>query len=158
MTANIFATCFAVTKPEKPILKPLAPLLLRASEAVYHSHLTVNRLADKAWRHYSPFQQEGADSALADYYLEQWNKISGAKEEREPFCRLLTLTGVQRLYKALGTYGYQTVERGADTYVQYIPRAVNRLTELLKSLPELEALYNLMALIAPICQRRFIRN
>ena len=54
----------------------------------------------------------------------------------QDFDRQFHLTCIQRLLKALGTYGYQINTRGNPVYKQYIPKTMQRVFSSLKTLQE----------------------
>ncbi|VAX21811.1 COG3178: Predicted phosphotransferase related to Ser/Thr protein kinases [hydrothermal vent metagenome] len=83
---------------------------------------------------------EKAGSRLVDYYYSKLPEIIDKPPGYDQFMEIYVLSAVQRLYKALGTFGYQTAVRGVDTYVKYIPIAVNSLLRLLRSRPDLKPL------------------
>lgn len=88
---------------------------------------------------YAGLPEKIADD-LANYYYEKLSKITDNQSDYGQFMEIYVLSGVQRLYKALGTFGYQTTTRGVDTYVEYIPTAVSSLIRLLYSRSDLKAL------------------
>jgi hypothetical protein len=65
--------------------------------------------------------------------------------DSENSSELLNLSAAQRLYKALGTYGYQTHINKSYLYLQYIPVACQSLLYVLKKESALRRLYDLMA-------------
>lgn len=67
-----------------------------------------------------------------DYYLSR----VGSAEERGRFERQFHLMSIQRLLKALGTYGYQISGHGKVTYKQYIPGSLDRALLSLDAVPE----------------------
>lgn len=69
---------------------------------------------------------------LADYFL----SLSDWKESRDAFFRQFHLMSVQRLLKALGTYGYQVIVRENFIYEQYMKGSLHRALDALRSLPE----------------------
>jgi aminoglycoside/choline kinase family phosphotransferase len=52
---------------------------------------------------------------------------------------------LQRNLKALGTFGYQTLNRGNTVYIQYIPRTLNYVRANLARHPRFERLRDLLA-------------
>ena len=63
--------------------------------------------------------------AQVDYYLAE----AGHGEDQEWFHREFELMSIQRLLKALGTYGYQITVRGRkDTYTPYIAGSLQRVS------------------------------
>lgn len=83
---------------------------------------------------------EKTSNQLADYYYAKLSSIIDKPPGYDDFMEIYVLSGVQRLYKALGTFGYQSTGRGVDTYVEYIPTAASSLLRLLRSRPDLEPL------------------
>ncbi len=67
-----------------------------------------------------------------DYYLRR----VGSAARRGPFERQFHLMSIQRLLKALGTYGYQITALEKLTYKQYIPGSLDRALLSLRALPE----------------------
>ena len=84
------------------------------------------------------------ERALADYYYEKLSETSRPPWSHGRFIELYRLSGVQRLYKALGTYGYQASVRGVDAYSRHIPPAARTLMRLLGSSESLAALAELL--------------
>ncbi|GAB4235723.1 MAG: phosphotransferase [Acidobacteriota bacterium] len=90
----------------------------------------VSLLKDSLELHAS-LQQE-----LTGYYLERIGEEQFAGLPAElfspgPFERQFHLMAIQRLLKALGTYGYQIQVRGNFIYEQYIPGSLHRALESL---------------------------
>jgi len=83
---------------------------------------------------------EKTSDRLVNYYYSKLPEIIDKPPGYDDFMEIYILSAVQRLYKALGTFGYQSVVRGVDTYVKYIPIAVNSLIRLLRSRPVLKPL------------------
>lgn len=83
---------------------------------------------------------EKTSDELADYYYGRLPEIMDNPPGYGEFREIYLLSGVQRLYKALGTFGYQTTERKAGAYVEYIPTAASSLITLLRSRPDLKPL------------------
>ena len=69
---------------------------------------------------------------LINYYLGR----TGHPGQRGPFERQFHLMSIQRLLKALGTYGYQIDARGKRSYQQYIPGSLRRALVALQAVPE----------------------
>jgi aminoglycoside/choline kinase family phosphotransferase len=67
-----------------------------------------------------------------DYYLSQGTFPGQPKD----FLRQFQLMCIQRLLKALGTYGYQIAVSGKDIYRQYLPGSLQRVLDSLQSIPE----------------------
>lgn len=75
---------------------------------------------------------------LISFYIRESNACnSPALEVGEPVLRRqFDLMTIQRLLKALGTYGYQITQRGNFIYEQYIEGSLNRALEALRSVGE----------------------
>lgn len=69
---------------------------------------------------------------LVDYYL----SLAEPAVDLPSFLRQFHLTCIQRLLKALGTYGYQIVVRGNFIYEQYMGGSLHRALLSLRSIPE----------------------
>ena len=61
------------------------------------------------------------------------------------FRRRFDLMALQRNFKALGTFGYQTVTRDNSVYIQYIPRTLNYVRGNLSKYPRFARLQELLA-------------
>lgn len=77
---------------------------------------------------------------LADYYYEETQKTKNAPWDHETFIDIFELSGLQRIYKALGTYGYQTEKCGTDVYRPYIEPAIKTVKRILEGRNDLPAL------------------
>jgi aminoglycoside/choline kinase family phosphotransferase len=60
--------------------------------------------------------------ALIAFFLAQ---RGDSKENDQDYRRRFDLMALQRNLKALGTFGFQTTNRGNTVYIQYIPRTLN---------------------------------
>ena len=67
-----------------------------------------------------------------DYYLSQGTFPGDSRD----FLRQFQLMSIQRLLKALGTFGHQIAVRGNDIYHQYVPGSLRRALDSLQSVPE----------------------
>jgi aminoglycoside/choline kinase family phosphotransferase len=65
--------------------------------------------------------------------------------ERQEFHRRFDLMALQRNLKALGTFGFQNVNRGNTVYIQYIPRTLNYTRANLAKYPRFGRLQQLLA-------------
>jgi aminoglycoside/choline kinase family phosphotransferase len=65
--------------------------------------------------------------------------------ERQEFIRRFDMMAVQRNLKALGTFGFQTLNRGNTVYIQYIPRTLNYARRNLAKYPRFARLRELLA-------------
>lgn len=68
-----------------------------------------------------------------------------SQDEAAEFRRRFDLMALQRNFKALGTFGYQTVTRGNAVYIQYMPRTLNYLRRNLSKYPRFARLQDLLA-------------
>ncbi|VAX16716.1 hypothetical protein MNBD_NITROSPINAE02-1632 [hydrothermal vent metagenome] len=75
---------------------------------------------------------------LADCYFEQLEESQVAPWDHDTFIDLYQLSGLQRVYKALGTFGYQATSRKTDIYVPYMKPAVNTIRKLAERRPDLK--------------------
>jgi len=82
---------------------------------------------------------------LADYYYRRVAGRGGAPWSRGQFRNLYELSGIQRLYKALGTFGYQTTARGVATYLPYIKPAAQKLLGLLDAREDMKKLRGVLS-------------
>ncbi|MBI4667237.1 MAG: phosphotransferase [Nitrospinae bacterium] len=67
---------------------------------------------------------------LGDIYYDALKTSGAALWPKDRFMELLEFSTLQRIYKALGTYGYQTSVRGVSTYVPYIAPSMKTLLEV----------------------------
>ena len=72
---------------------------------------------------------------LVHYFLSRRPELAGKNFQRQ-----FRLMSVQRLLKALGTYGYQVDVRKNYLYEQYMRGSLQRAQNVLAELPELSAL------------------
>ncbi len=82
---------------------------------------------------------------LVDYYVKR--ATGAALGLSGDFSRIYRLTAAQRLYKALGTYGYQTTVRKTAVYLSSIPPAVARFLRVADGIGPLAPLRALLASI-----------
>lgn len=109
------------------------------------------RLYDLASLLYDPYVALSpvAIDDLAEYYFSRVDGAGAATWNRDEFDRLLNLSALQRIYKALGTYGYQTSARGVDTYVPYIAPSIATLRRIASKTNDTAPLVSLLELIRP---------
>ncbi|MFB3903375.1 MAG: aminoglycoside phosphotransferase family protein [Acidobacteriota bacterium] len=80
------------------------------------------------------------------YYINQSRTAnSPALLEARALRRQFDLMTIQRLLKALGTYGYQITERANFIYEQYVPGSLHRASLALQSLQEFPYIQSLVA-------------
>jgi aminoglycoside/choline kinase family phosphotransferase len=82
-------------------------------------------------------------SELIGYYRQKQTN-NGRSVDRE-FEDRLRLCAMQRLMQALGAYGFLGLVRGHEHFLQYIPRAVQSLREIVAKVDELGPLASLLA-------------
>jgi len=70
---------------------------------------------------------------------------SASAAEQQEFRRRFDLMALQRNLKALGTFGFQTLNRGNTVYIQYIPRTLNYARANLAKYPRFARLRELLA-------------
>lgn len=66
----------------------------------------------------------------------------GAVDE---FCRRFDVMALQRNLKALGTFGFQTTNRGNPVYIQYIPRTLRYARANLLAYPRFARLHAVLS-------------
>ncbi len=81
-------------------------------------------------------------SELIGYYREKQTD-SGRRVEAQ-FDDILRLCAMQRLMQALGAYGFLGLVRGNQTFLQYIPRALRSLREIVAEIDDLKPLTSLL--------------
>lgn len=84
---------------------------------------------------------ERATEDLVAYFLAL---IGAAGRERE-FKQRLDVMSLQRVLKALGTYGYQATARMNPVYIQYIPRSLRNVHDILHRYPRFGRLREILA-------------
>lgn len=83
---------------------------------------------------------------LIAYFLALKHGAAGASPaEAAEFRRRFDLMALQRNFKALGTFGYQTVSRANAVYIQYMPRTLNYVRANLTKYPRFGRLQELLA-------------
>lgn len=83
---------------------------------------------------------ERATEDLVAYFLAL---IGAAGRERE-YRQRLDVMSLQRVLKALGTYGYQASTRMNPVYIQYIPRSLRNVRDILHRYPRFGRLRELL--------------
>jgi hypothetical protein len=86
---------------------------------------------------YDPYVE--LPEAMRQGLLSFWVDLRPARLEAFEV-RIFQLCAVQRLMQALGAYGYLGLIRGHDRFLQFIRPALLRLRDLLRALPELRTL------------------
>jgi aminoglycoside/choline kinase family phosphotransferase len=91
---------------------------------------------------YDPYVQQidfGMRERLTQYYFSLWPAESAKRT------RAVTLNGLQRLMQALGAYGNLSLHKGKDWYRGYIPLALERLDQLLTTVPDFPKLKKIVS-------------
>ena len=73
-------------------------------------------------------------SALINYYLDRWKLASKGKIDVKAFNAMLKRVSLQRSLKALGTFGYQAVEKQNSFYMQFVPNTLEYIRYNLSTL------------------------
>lgn len=73
---------------------------------------------------------------LLNYYLERLNLTASRKLDKERFLRMFRRVSLQRNFKALGTFGFQAVEKNSDFYLQFVPNTVGYIRANIKKIEE----------------------
>jgi len=86
---------------------------------------------------------------LIEYYLResrsrQLPKVSSEVFSEEAFARQFHLMCIQRLLKALGTYGYQVSVRQKTVYLQYVKGTLQRVLASLREIGEFPAVQSMV--------------
>jgi aminoglycoside/choline kinase family phosphotransferase len=81
-------------------------------------------------------------SALITYYRQKQAENGRRVDGR--FDNTLQLCAMQRLMQALGAYGFLGLIRGHENFLQYIPRAVRSLREIVAKIDDLKPLASLL--------------
>ena len=63
---------------------------------------------------------------------------------RDEFDFLYSLSAIQRIFKALGSFTFINETRSDDRYLKYVGVGVHRLLELLSSQDELKSFYKIL--------------
>ena len=82
---------------------------------------------------------------LREELAERFRQRAVPGESRELFRRRFELMSVQRLLKALGTFGYMATVRDNPVYLPYMPRTLAHARRMLSRHPELEGLWRTLA-------------
>jgi aminoglycoside/choline kinase family phosphotransferase len=89
---------------------------------------------------YMDLTEDVVDELLA-YFL----ALQGRPNDAPTFRTRFDLMALQRNFKALGTFGYQTTARGNSVYIQYMPRTLRYASQNLVKYPRFERLRGLLA-------------
>jgi aminoglycoside/choline kinase family phosphotransferase len=86
----------------------------------------------------------GAERSELISYYRQKQTDNGRRVDGD-FDHTLRLCAMQRLMQALGAYGFLGLIRGHQDFLQYIPRAVRSLREIVATIDDLKPLASLLA-------------
>jgi aminoglycoside/choline kinase family phosphotransferase len=81
-------------------------------------------------------------SELIDYYRQK--QTNNGRIVHQDFDDVIRLCGMQRLMQALGAYGFLGLVRGHENFLQYIPKAVRSLREIVAKIDGLKPLASLL--------------
>ena len=86
----------------------------------------------------------GAEGSELIGYYRQKQANNGRIVHRE-FDDVIRLCGMQRLMQALGAYGFLGLVRGHENFLQYIPKAMRSLREIVARIDELKPFASVLA-------------
>jgi aminoglycoside/choline kinase family phosphotransferase len=72
---------------------------------------------------------------LVDYYIARFEAVSGRRIERNSFLEIFDLMGVQRNFKAIGSFASFLNRRGDATYLKYIGNTFENIRRTLLKYP-----------------------
>jgi aminoglycoside/choline kinase family phosphotransferase len=103
---------------------------------------------DLASLFFDPYVElSGAErSELISYYRQK--QTDNGRTVDGQFGDTLRLCAMQRLMQALGAYGFLGLVRGHEHFLQYVPRAMSSLQEIVAKIDDLELLSSLLADVA----------
>lgn len=84
---------------------------------------------------------ERAIEELIAYFL----ALIGAADREREFRQRFDVMSLQRLLKALGTYGYQATSRMNPVYIQYIPRTLRYVRDIMDGYPRFGRLQEVLS-------------
>jgi aminoglycoside/choline kinase family phosphotransferase len=84
--------------------------------------------------YYSP--RSSNKERLRNFYWENWHEKSNWS--REEFMEYLDLMGIQRIFKALGSFGYLVTVKGDQRYRQYIGHSIENWRKTIQRYPQYE--------------------
>ena len=94
-------------------------------------------LASLLFDPYVTFSRAECEELLADY---ESKRAAACQPVAPDFREIFRLCGIQRLMQALGAYGFLGLVKGNQTFLDYIPAALNSLRGLVAEIPKLEKL------------------
>lgn len=133
-------------------------IMMRGDEPTYIDYQSARMgrfLYDPVSLLYDPYVElpDGLADDLLKIYFEAL-AIEGMIDYGEKdFAQLVALCAIQRLFKALGTYGYQRSKMGKNDYDKYIPVACRRIIGMLDDRLVDDRLANaIRPLVLPFCK------
>jgi aminoglycoside/choline kinase family phosphotransferase len=84
-------------------------------------------------------------SRVVDEHIAYFLALSGRTGEHAEFRRRFDVMALQRMLKALGTFGYQTTARRNPVYIQYIPRTLRQVRATMGAYDRFTRLHTLLA-------------
>jgi len=94
-------------------------------------------LASLLFDPYVTFSRAECEELLADY---EAKRAAAGRAVTSDSREVFRLCGIQRLMQALGAYGFLGLVKGNQTFLDYIPAALESLRGLVGEIPELEKL------------------
>jgi N-acetylmuramate 1-kinase len=96
---------------------------------------------------YVDFREQQVEELIALFLAMRGSSTgrSDSAADRQEFRARFDLMALQRNLKALGTFGFQTLNRGNTVYIQYIPRTLNYARANLAKYPRFARLRELLA-------------
>jgi aminoglycoside/choline kinase family phosphotransferase len=83
-------------------------------------------------------------SRVVDEHIAYFLALTGRSGELPEYRRRFDLMALQRMLKALGTFGYQTTARRNPVYIQYIPRTLRQVRATLAAYDRFGRLHELL--------------
>jgi len=71
-----------------------------------------------------------------EYYISEWQKVSGQRLDAAMFRRIFDLMAVQRNFKAIGTFASIYTKRRNSTYLKYVGNTFENIRRTLLKYPE----------------------
>jgi aminoglycoside/choline kinase family phosphotransferase len=95
---------------------------------------------------------------LLEFYCDRWTAQEGSAGggPAPDFRRVYALCAAQRLMQALGAYGFLGHEKGREEFLAHIPVALVRLLDVIRVIPELSALEQIVASVVGDCSESLI--
>lgn len=97
--------------------------------------------------------EDGFRNEMIEHFMDCKDRLEGTQGNREAFKKILDWMGIQRNLKAVGTFAFQSVERGNDRYLQYVPRTLDYVRGALQDNSELAPLREILLQYLPELSR-----